>query len=62
MKFFWLPALLVVLAAGCTPAPSGGSGPSGNTSSSDLSISIPEAGDGAIQNTTLVSLNVPGMT
>jgi hypothetical protein len=55
MKTLWLPALLVVLAAGCVPAPSG-NGPVSNTSSSDLSISIPSA------DTTLVSLSIPGMT
>ncbi len=65
MKTLWLPALLVVLAAGCTPAPSS-SGPVSNTSSSDLSISIPAGGqsDDAEANAkvTLVSLSIPGMT
>jgi hypothetical protein len=67
MKSYWLPALLVVLAAGCTPAPSS-SGPVSNTSSSDLSISVPDTPGGqsddaaANANTTLVSLNIPGMT
>jgi hypothetical protein len=61
MKSLWLPALLVVLAAGCTPA-SGGSAPAGNiapgnTSSSDLSISSPAGAE-----VTLVSLSIPGMT
>jgi hypothetical protein len=66
MKLTWLAVLLVVLAAGCTPPPSGSdSPPAGNTSSSDLSISIPdaqEAGTEATVNTTLVSLKIPGMT
>ena len=66
MKLSWLPVLLVVLAAGCTPPPSGSdSPPAGNTSSSDLSVSIPdaqEAGTEATVSTTLVSLKIPVMT
>jgi hypothetical protein len=66
MKSTWLPALLVVLAAGCAPPPSGtDSPPDSNTSSSDLSISIPgdEGTDaGTDVKTTLVSLSIPGMT
>lgn len=62
MKFYWLPALLVLLAAGCTPPSEGGREPAGNTSSSDLSLSSPGGGAEAAGNTTLVSLNIPGMT
>ena len=60
MKTYWFAALLAVLAAGCAPEPYGTESP-GNTSDSNVSISTSSDQDSA-DDTTLVSLNIPGMT
>ncbi len=66
MKATWLPISLVVLAAACTPPPSDtNSPPAGNTSSSNVSVATPDSdssGDAGEAETTLVSLDIPGMT
>jgi hypothetical protein len=62
MKRLLLATCVVALAVGCAPAPD--TAPISSNTTNDLEISIPDQGtEGETEaNTTLVTLNVPGMT
>ena len=69
MKRLLIAASLVALAVGCTPAPD--TSPISRNTTNDVDIQVPDRGaeEGgqtedaeADANTTLVTLNVPGMT